>query len=282
MTGELSIEASSWYEPPVARIFLEPLHMNGRAVLNITSGADVTGLAVEVSGRVISVTNPNDFVIDDGSGNLSVKIESGITLDWPNTGDFVTVQGVVSLDGATPATATRVVKPWNSNVNQLGNGGFEPANPETGWGWAVVNGAAADHTYVTDVFHSGAKSVKFTNATPLTPNVYGTFWFVIGAQYAQEYELSYWIKGENVTSSVHWTDWGSFVFNIPEGTYDWQKESGVYRFLGAADGPGVNTVLDIVRLNITNTMDALYLDDVEWRFANGTVKVEQTAPASFQ
>ena len=112
-TGELYIEASSVFESPVAASALLPLYMNGRSVLDKASGANVTGLYAKVSGKVKAVNSPTDYTIDDGSGDLKVIVGPGFVLGtWPAVDDSADVEGIVSLDGATPAAAVRCVRRW--------------------------------------------------------------------------------------------------------------------------------------------------------------------------
>lgn len=101
----------------------DPLGMRGDIAGAKTSAIDISALKVGVWGTVASVSYGDSFVLNDGSSNVKVLIDPSITINWPTAGDYVSVVGITTLDGYSPATAQRVIKPWLSEgvliVNDL-------------------------------------------------------------------------------------------------------------------------------------------------------------------
>jgi hypothetical protein len=73
-----------------------------------------------------------------------------------------------------------------------------------------------------------------------------------------EYELSVWVRGEDVASAIHFTDWNSYTLNVPEGTYGWRKISTRFRTKNDQ-----NTLS--IGVNVVNVCKELAIDDVSLR-----------------
>lgn len=244
-SGELYIDASSTYELPTSvapKIFIQPLAMNGRAVTDKTAGLDPTGMDVKVVGRVVAINQPTDFTINDGGGEVKVCIAPSLSggsdpFVFPQMNDVVSVEGIVSLDGADPVTAVRCIRPWNTNANFIkpkgGNwiAGFESAAHFSDNWWAGVdwwpggtNATFNFYEYATgspvyaptatsdprtrpDGGNIGTWYCEMTSSTPFN----GTGAQVVGTYLAGgdtqpliwdcEYELSCWARGLNNSSS---------------------------------------------------------------------------------
>ena len=115
-TGEPYISSDGWANDTGATASpVGPLGATGRTVGSLTEGAPMTGLKVGVWGSVTSVASGN-FVVNDGSQDIKIVIDPSITLTtWPTVGDYVAVVGIATLEGLTPPTATRIVKPWRED-----------------------------------------------------------------------------------------------------------------------------------------------------------------------
>ena len=115
-TGEPFISSDVWgndlgASPPA----LGPLGTIGRSVGAVTGGLNMTGLKVGVWGSVTSVAS-DSFTVNDGSGDIKILIDASLGLTtWPTVGDFVAVIGIATLEGTTPPTATRIIKPWRTD-----------------------------------------------------------------------------------------------------------------------------------------------------------------------
>ncbi|MBN1899742.1 beta-galactosidase [Candidatus Sumerlaeota bacterium] len=140
-------------------------------------------------------------------------------------------------------------------TSPIANAGFEDAS-FAGWGWY----ARARAIYLSDTKnpHSGNRCVVFTNESPLAPEVYGRLYQGAPVLPGIEYELSAWVRGEEVASGIHFTDWNSYTLNVPEGTYDWRRI--FTRFKTKEDQNGLN-----LGINVVNTCKALGVDDIELR-----------------
>lgn len=151
------------------------------------------------------------------------------------------------------------------------NPGFEDGT--AGWGWQVINGAQASFELDTKNPHSGKQCLVFTSASGIAPNVYGRFSTGVSVVASASYELSCWVRGEDVgegAGSSHITDWNSYMLTFPSGTYGWQKVSTV--FTTRPDQNGVN-----LGINITNKCKALAIDDVSLRPLGGQLKADGLA-----
>lgn len=136
------------------------------------------------------------------------------------------------------------------------NSGFEELSaPNTITAWSWTSSAATTWSLSTEKVHSGRYSVKLTNDTPISPNVYGRLWQNVPVIPSAEYELSVWVAGNSVAQGSHLTDWGTYTLGIPEGSYGWRRIS--LRFTTKPS----QTSLPI-GLNLVNTCGALYVDDI--------------------
>lgn len=110
-TGEAEIVAKTFGASSESGV--KALHMNGKATL-AENGLDPLALKVTVWGLVTLVSSPDSFTLNDGSGDIKVAVDPATGIVLPSMGDFVTVTGIATLEGSTPATATRIVRPWTS------------------------------------------------------------------------------------------------------------------------------------------------------------------------
>ena len=153
-------------------------------------------------------------------------------------------------------------------VPAIANPGFEetaPGNDAPGWGW--YNRATASFRSETQNPHSGARCLVFTNGSDLAPEVYGRLFQNVAVLPGIEYELSVWVRAEEVASAIHFTDWNSYTLNVPEGTYDWQQISTVFRTKN--DQHSLN-----LGINVVNRCRALAIDDVSLRPIGSPLKGE--------
>ena len=147
----------------------------------------------------------------------------------------------------------------SSLVVTLANPGFEeiiPGNDAPGWGW-YTRARASFHTETRDP-HSGARCLVFSNESDLQPEVYGRLYQFIGVLPGVEYELSAWVRGEEVASAIHFTDWNSYTLNIPTGSFGWQKIATTFRTKN--DQNMLN-----LGINIVNRCKELAIDDLSLR-----------------
>lgn len=144
-------------------------------------------------------------------------------------------------------------------VPSIANPGFEekaPGNDAPGWGW--YNRATASFRSETVNPHSGARCLVFTNGSDLAPEVYGRLFQNVGVMPGTKYELSVWVRGEDVAGGQHFTDWSSYTLNLPKGTFGWQKVSTTFT---TKDGQrSLN-----LGINVVNKCKALAIDDITLR-----------------
>lgn len=117
-SGESVIVADAYSDDPfTVPGELLPLWANGNALLS-PNNLDITAHKVGIAGKVVQVSAPAFFTVDDGYGEVKVPVDPSLTtLTWPGANDFVTVVGIAGLEGGSPASATRIVKPYAaSNV----------------------------------------------------------------------------------------------------------------------------------------------------------------------
>ena len=146
-----------------------------------------------------------------------------------------------------------------SLIPKIANPGFEeviPGNDAPGWGWHCT--AQAGFTSDTSNPHSGNRCVVFQNESETAPEVYARLWQTVSVLPGTEYELSLWVRGENVDPGQHLTDWNSYTLQIPVATYGWQKITTI--FTTKPDQGALN-----IGINISNKCKALAIDDIYLR-----------------
>lgn len=113
-TGEAYIAATGWSGDPSLTPPVAPFGVIGKSVANTGAGAFLTALKTSVWGTVSETDIFGTwFKVNDGSEDVKVVIDASVTLDpAPTAGDFVSVVGIATLEGSTPESATRIIKPW--------------------------------------------------------------------------------------------------------------------------------------------------------------------------
>lgn len=144
-------------------------------------------------------------------------------------------------------------------VPTINNAGFEevvPGNDAPGWGWYT----RADASFRSDTTnpHSGKRCLVFVDRSPIAPEVYARLYQGVGIMPGIEYELSVWVRGEDVSTGIHFTDWSSYHLDIPAGTYDWKRVAT--RFRAGEGQTGVN-----LGINVVNICKELAIDDISLR-----------------
>lgn len=142
---------------------------------------------------------------------------------------------------------------------RLANPGFEEVSPgwdAPGWGW--YSRAQAGFRSDTSDPHSGQRCLVFTNESPLEPEVYARLHQGVPVLPGVEYELSVWVRGEDVSNGQHFTDWSSYHLNLPEGTFDWKQVS--VRFRTKNDQNFLS-----LGINVVNRCKVLAIDDISLR-----------------
>ena len=286
MSGEKYLQLGSWHELGVGSI--GPVFATSKSLAK-GAGLDMTGLYVKAIGKVTWVDPAaRSFTINDGGTDVMVWVDSSVPiLAWPALDDWIEVDGIAGLSGATPETAVRVIKPWNGDTNYLGSWASNaPNNPgiegtwspyDTGcgpfptpsyWGVCVYNGAGVTAGQGTDNPHGGTSFARFSNTTPCAPNVYGRLFQLPGPPPPGYYEFSCWIRGIDVSDaggcSSHWIDWNntSWALNVPSGTYGWKRIQT--KFYSPPGQPYMN-----LGINVVNMCTELCVDDVMIRPAKG-------------
>lgn len=153
-------------------------------------------------------------------------------------------------------------------VPTVTNPGFEDGT--AGWGWQAMNGVQASFAIDTTNPHSGKQCLVFSNASGVAPNVYGRLTTWVDVIPSASYELSCWVRGEDVAEgagSSHMTDWNSYMLEFPTGTFGWKKVSTV--FTTRADQQSIG-----LGINITNKSKALAIDDVSLRPVGGQLQAD--------
>jgi len=141
-------------------------------------------------------------------------------------------------------------------VPTVPNSGFEDGT--AGWGWQVMGGAQCYFEISIANAHAGRNCLVFHSGTGLAPNVYGRLATSVNVIPSARYELSCWVRGEDVAGgpgSSHLTDWNAYMLDLPSGTYGWQKVSTVF-----TTKPGQNGLS--IGINITNKCKTLAVDDI--------------------
>jgi len=144
----------------------------------------------------------------------------------------------------------------SSLVPVIANAGFEenvPGNDAPGWDWYTR--AKAGFRSDTQNPHSGTGCLVFANESDLEPEVYGRLYQHVPVLPGVEYELSVWVRGQDVAPALHFTDWNSYRLNVPTGTFDWQRIAIVFRTKN--DQHSLN-----LGINVVNRCKALAIDDI--------------------
>lgn len=155
-----------------------------------------------------------------------------------------------------------------SFIPTVPNPGFEEGT--AGWGWQTHNGVQASYEIDTKDPHSGKQCIVFSNNSGVTPHVYGRFSTGVSVVGSASYELSCWVRGEDVQepgNANHITDWNSYMLAFPSGTYGWTKVSTV--FTTRADQQGL-----AIGINIANKCKKLAIDDVRLKPLGGQLQAD--------
>lgn len=156
------------------------------------------------------------------------------------------------------ATASPV--PGRSLIADISNSGFESG--ADGWAWGAFNGCEATIRSEATNPHSGKSALVFSNNSPTAPGVYARLSRNVIVLPETEYELSIWVRGTDVSDSggavPHFTDWATYTFNLPSGTYGWTRVKTTFT---TKAGQGAIQL----GLNLTNTCKELVIDDIMLR-----------------
>jgi hypothetical protein len=117
----------------------------------------------------------------------------------------------------------------------------------------ISGGAQIEYQIVADGYQGSA--LLLTNNSPKEPNVYGRLTQQVAVKPNTTYCLSMFIKATNVGEGNHLTDWGTYMFGIPGGTYDWRKFDFVFK-----TKPGQSSLT--LGLNCVEKTEQLYLDNI--------------------
>lgn len=146
----------------------------------------------------------------------------------------------------------------------VSDSGFE--NNAAGWGWQVFNGCQTGFKVADSNPHTGGKCVEFFNRSAMSPHVYGRFSTTVGVLPEASYELSCWVRGEDVDSGAgHITDWNTYMLQFPSGTFGWQKVTTQFK-----THAGQHAV--VIGINIGNKCKALAVDDMTLRPLGGQLR----------
>ncbi len=147
----------------------------------------------------------------------------------------------------------------SSLVPVIPNAGFEdvaPGNDAPGWGF-YTRANAGFHSDTKNP-HSGKRCLVFWDNSDIAPEVYERLACGVGVLPDTEYELSVWVRGEDVAKGSHFTDWDSYMMELPSGTYDWKKVTLRFRTKGSQNGLNLG-------INVVNRCKTLAIDDVSLR-----------------
>ena len=155
-----------------------------------------------------------------------------------------------------------------SFIPTVTNSSFEDGT--AGWSWNVHNGARVSFEVDEKNPHSGKQCIVFTNESGVTPHVYGRFATGVSVVPSATYELSCWVRGEDVqepAAANHITDWNSYHLSFPSGTFGWTRVSTVFNT--RADQQGIT-----IGINIANKCKALAIDDITLRPLGGQLEAD--------
>ena len=154
---------------------------------------------------------------------------------------------------AVDASVAALLNPpvYNPGFEEIAKGNDAPGCAWQCWAKATMRSETTNP-------HSGSRCMLFTNASPQAPNVYARLYQMVGVLPATKYELSLWVRGEDVAPGSHLTDWGTYTLNLPEGTFGWRKVSTTFT---TKDGQGALAI----GINVANTCKLLAVDDMSLR-----------------
>lgn len=166
------------------------------------------------------------------------------------------IRGIIALlliVSILPSSARALYEPVivNSDFEDV-----HPGNDAPGWGWYTR--AQAWFKSTTENPHSGVRCLVFHNESGFAPEVYGRLYQTVAVYSSTEYELSLWVRGSDVASGNHLTDWNSYTLNLPSGTFEWTRVSVRFK-----TRPG-QTVLNL-GINVVNRCEQLAIDDISLR-----------------
>ncbi|GGE01430.1 S-layer homology domain-containing protein [Paenibacillus nasutitermitis] len=132
--------------------------------------------------------------------------------------------------------------------------------------WEIIraSGVQGNIQFDANVKHSGDASMKLTNQSVMTPQVYLAVKQGVTVQPNTSYKFEAWVKGEDV-NQVWFLGGASWLSRhaFPNGTYDWQKVTAEY-----TTGPD-ETWLEFLILSEDRT-GSLWVDDISMT-AEGSV-----------
>ncbi len=153
-------------------------------------------------------------------------------------------------------------RPVDALINPVRNAGFEQATSAgegfANWAFHISRSAKVSVAVDATGGRAATRAPVFHNESPLEPHVYGRFVQGVPVLPGIRYRLSCWVRGENVSSGNHWTDWQSYQLMLPSGTFDWTRVECEF-----STGPE-QTGLDL-GLNVVNLVGKLWVDDLELR-----------------
>ncbi|BBH24555.1 hypothetical protein Back11_59000 [Paenibacillus baekrokdamisoli] len=133
--------------------------------------------------------------------------------------------------------------------------------------WSFLRSGGVNSSYMIDpnVYHRGGHALQLTNASPLSPNVYFTVSQAVSVEPNTEYEISVWVKGNNVNNTWFGGAPGWMLQQaVPTGSYDWQQVTTTYT-------TGNNEHTFDFRILTENMTDEVWFDDLSMvKMGSGT------------
>ena len=109
------------------------------------------------------------------------------------------------------------------------SGGFEQATAgralPDGWDFFISRQAKASAEMDAQVRHSGARALRFNDASPAEAHVYGRFVQSVAVEPETTYRLTVWARGRGVGGGIHFTDWKTYTLSLPAGDFEWRESS---------------------------------------------------------
>ncbi|WP_138753097.1 S-layer homology domain-containing protein [Paenibacillus sinopodophylli] len=157
---------------------------------------------------------------------------------------------------------TRSSKVWAS----------EEGNPTvTNWSFHGSGGVVSSYAIDSNEYHLGGHSLRLTNESPLSANVYFTASQAVSVEPNTDYVLSVWVKGMNVNNTWFGGAPGwSLQQGVPAGSYDWQQVTTSYT-------TGSNEHSFDFRILTENTTDSVWFDDLSMVKSGSGVNLLQNA-----